>query len=114
MIELKSIDNITPINSNLIVKDDKEESKNSYSTNSGIEVIAAVDNKAKNRSIKATVIKVGSVLYDKDGHCTDLKKLYQPGDRILYYYPAGKIRFKINDEEYVLLRAEDVDTKFID
>jgi co-chaperonin GroES (HSP10) len=114
MLEFKSIEDIIPINSQLLIKNDSIEDDESYTTKSGIIVSNPVDLRNKGRSVKATVIKVGSVLYDKQGNSYDLKSMYSEGDRILYYAPAGSVKIKIAGEEYILLRAEDVDIKFED
>lgn len=104
-----SVEKFKPINNMLLVQRDKEESKSTRTLESGLVVVESEDNKPKSRDCIATVIKVGDYVYDKYGNKHNLKEMFKPGDRIVYYNPAGAIKLDLNGEEYILLRAEDID-----
>lgn len=104
-----TVKNFRPINNMLLVKRDKSESETTKTLDSGIIVVQSEETKDKSRDCIATVIKVGDYVYNKNGNKHDLKEMFHPGDKIVYYNPAGATRIQIEGEEYILLRAEDID-----
>lgn len=104
-----SVDKFKPLNNMLLVQRDKEETQSTKTLESGLIVVNSEENKPKNRDSIATVIKVGDYVYDKFGNRHDLKEIFHPGDRVIYYNPAGGTEIIFSGETYLLLRAEDID-----
>lgn len=102
-----SMTNFRPLNNRVLIKIDEKSEADIQTTESGILVVNK--NKPKGRESIATVIKVGTHMYTPQGDKVELKTILHEGDKILYYHPAGDIKLKIDDEEYLLVRAEDID-----
>lgn len=102
-----SMKTFRPLNNWILIKIDKESEADIQTTASGIVVVNK--NKPKGRDSIATIIKVGSHMYTPQGTRVDLANIFHEGDKILYYNPAGSMKVEIDDEEYILVRAEDID-----
>lgn len=102
-----SMTNFRPLNNRVLIKIDEKSEADIQTTDSGILVVNK--NKPKGRESIATIIKVGTHMYTPQGDRVGLKDILHEGDKILYYHPAGDIKLKIDGEEYLLVRAEDID-----
>lgn len=102
-----SMDKFRPMNNRILIKIDKESEADIKTTASGIVVVNK--NKPKGRESIATIIKVGSHMYTPQGTKINLADIFHEGDKILYYNPAGSAKVEIDGEEYILVRAEDID-----
>ncbi len=100
------LDQFRPMNNRVLIKKDPVYDADRYTTDSGILVIDS--NKPKDRYAMATIIKLGQRMLMPDGHYKDLADIWSEGDRVFYYVPAQGIPFKIEGEEYFLMRAEDI------
>ncbi len=81
---------VIPLGERLLIKPIKEEEK----TEGGI----VLPDSAKEKPMKAEVIEVGEKVEDLD---------LQPGDKVIYSKYSGT-EIKIDDEEYIIIDAEDI------
>ena len=93
-----------PVNDKVLIKKDKLDSNDNYTTKSGIEVINSAT-RHKGRVALGEVIDIGSTYVNENGSRVDISTLVKPGDKVLYYYPA-EISL---DGDLVLVRAIDID-----
>lgn len=104
---MHSMKNFRPLNNRILIKIDKESEADIKTTASGILVVNK--DKPKGRESIATIVKVGTHMYTPQGMRVDLTDIFHEGDKVLYYHPAGDVRVEIDGEEYILVRAEDID-----
>ncbi len=88
---------IRPLHDRILVKRLDEETK----TAGGL----FIPDSAKEKPIQAKVIAVGAGKRDKDGKLIALE--VKAGDRVLFGKYSGS-EVKVEDEEYLILREEDV------
>ena len=96
-----------PMNNRVLIKIDVESEADIKTTESGIIIVDK--NKPKSRESIATIIKFGSHMMTPHGDRIELKDIFKEGDKILYYHPAGDMHIEIDGEDYILVRAEDID-----
>lgn len=101
-----TLDKFRPINNQVLIKVDKNEVSEFDTTKSGL--LIPNSSKHKGREAYATIIKFGTHMYNKYGGKINLADLFHEGDRILYYFAAG-VPIQIDGEDYLLVRAEDID-----
>lgn len=101
-----SLDKFRPINNQVLIQVDKSETSEFDQTASGI--LIPNSSKSKGRDAFATIVKIGTHMYNKHGDKIILSDILKVGDRILYYF-AGGVKVEIEGQEYLLIRAEDID-----
>lgn len=106
MLRLDSLDNIRPMNNQVLLKKDPIYDADEYKTESGIVVLDK--NKPKDRHAMATIIKLGQKMKTPQGFYRNLSDIWSEGDRVFYYVPAQGVPVMVGDEEYFLIRAEDI------
>ncbi|MDO4584909.1 MAG: co-chaperone GroES [Planctomycetia bacterium] len=89
--------NIQPLGDRIVVQRDEAETVSA----GGI----YLPETAKNKPARGKVICVGNGKVLKDGTRCELQ--VKPGDHVLFLSYAGE-EFKLNDQEYLLLREEDL------
>lgn len=101
-----SLEQFRPINNQVLIKVDKKETAEFDKLDSGL--LIPNSSKSKGRDASATIVKIGTHMYNKYGDKINLSDVFKVGDRILYYF-AGGVKVQIDGEEYLLVRAEDID-----
>ena len=104
-----TLDKFTPMNNRVLIKIDEATEADIQETKSGLLIVNK--NKPKGRNSLATIVKLGSHMMSPDGkHQIPLDSFLHVGDKIMYYNPSGKgMHFEIDGEDYILIRAEDID-----
>lgn len=104
---MNPVKHIRPINNRVLIKIDKTYDPEVYQTASGIQVICR--NKPRARDRVGEIIKLGTHMYQPDGSRIDLSDFLSVGDKVMYYYPAEGFKFSYDGNDYILVRAEDID-----
>ena len=102
-----TLDKFTPMNNRVLIKMDAVAEADVKTLDSGLIVVNR--DKPKNRDSIATIIKMGSHMTTTSGDRIPLDTMFKVGDKILYYHPAGDMHLEIDGEDYILVRAEDID-----
>lgn len=104
-----TLDKFTPMNNRVLIKIDEATEADIQETKSGLLIVNK--NKPKGRNSLATIVKLGSHMMSPDGkHQILLDSFLHVGDKIMYYNPSGEgMHFEIDGEDYILIRAEDID-----
>lgn len=89
--------NLKPLGDRVILKQDEAEEK----TSGGL----YVSNESKEKPTAGTVIAVGEGKLDNNGNM--VKPQVKEGDRVIYSKYGGN-EIKVDGEEYVLLKADDI------
>ena len=96
---------LTMIKNKVLVEPLNNDEKNEYLTNSGI--LVKDSTRPKSRYIRAKVIAVGTGVRTRSGFIP-MKDITSVGDIVLYYMPSANT-VKVDDKEYTIIRAEDID-----
>ena len=104
-----TLDKFTPMNNRVLIKIDEVTEADIQETKSGLLIVNK--NKPKGRDSLATIVKLGTHMMSPDGkHRIPLDSFLHVGDKIMYYNPSGEgMHFEIDGEDYILIRAEDID-----
>lgn len=98
---------IRPVGDKVLIRKDKVDSSNEYTTKSGIVVVNSEDTRPKGRVSLGTIEALGTSYINQLGSRVDLSEEFSVGDRVLYYH-AAEIPYEDN---LVFIRAIDIDCK---
>lgn len=100
--------NIKPIGNKILIKRDRDDYENTFTTYSGILVKQYNEARHKGRYAIGEIVSMGEYFHDKYGKLVNMGSVFKKGDKIIYYYPSQKI-VNLDGLEYCFIRAEDVD-----
>ena len=99
--------NYKPVGDKVLIRKDKVDSSDQYTTSSGIVVVNSDATRHKGRVSLGTVEAIGTEFTDSNGSRVKISDMLQVGDKVIYYHPA-EIQL---EDDLVLVRAIDIDCK---